>query len=278
MSIDENGNSDLKGVTRALRKGHDVPEADRHFTVTGVILRRADFPRLRDRFLELKTTYWDDGKFSYPGKGLRRVCFHSREIRKREGPFAGDEFDYDGFLNDLTAVLRDTPATIIASSIDRVRHVQTYPDPYHPYELCMTFVLERFAMFLNRRRATGLVLLESRGKKEDKFLLTHITRVLDNGTYYCPVSHFENIVGVYFNPKWSERDGFQASYVSLELADLCSHPIHTFAWTGNRNRAFQVLEPKLDGYPHYVGKGLKVFPPLAKEKTATARTLGGRPG
>ncbi len=50
-------------------------------------------------------------------------------------------------------------------------------------------------------QSTGLIILESRGKKEDKVLLNKIKHLIDYGNNMNPSSTFSKIKGVYFNPK-----------------------------------------------------------------------------
>ena len=86
----------------------------------------------------------------------------------------------------------------------------------------------------------GIILLESRGYKEDSILLKHI------------------------NPKW--QDNYHTTTVGLEIADLFSYPIHKFLKLEKKDKAFKIIENKIIGYPEYLNKGLKVFPSRKKLK------------
>lgn len=258
MAVDESGTAELLGIRRALASNRPIDRMEKVITITGVIQKRSDFRQFRDSMVHLKERYWPGGVFNYKGT-IKRVCFHSREIRKREGPFRRlRERDYTRFLADLSELLEATPSVVIASSLDKELHVKKYwKNAYHPYTLCMDFILERFSIFLNRRNATGIVLLESRGRKEDAFIHRHIMGVLREGTRYMPPTDFRCIKGVYFNPKWNQEG---KTFVSLELADLFAYPIHQYVRDGVTTRAFKIVEKKFDNFPKYLGYGLKIFP------------------
>lgn len=268
MAIDENGTNDLIGIQKKIKKDYiralidrdsvALPH-DRWFTITGVIMERDYFPTFKDNINTIKYSYWDEGKFNYK-KGQRRVVFHSRDIRKKEGPFNPKFIQYEDFLNDITNLVNNTDFTILSSSIDKVKHVLNYTNPFPVYDLCLDFIVERYCRHLNRENKTGLLLLESRGKKEDRRILKHLVNLMENGNNYWDSDHFSCIKGVYFNPKWCFKQNGQASFVLLELADLVSYPIFKYVSRGIEDHAFNALKYKIYNYPSFDGYGLKVFP------------------
>lgn len=258
INIDESGSANLKQVVKAKRAGVPPVESEKHFTVTACAISMKDFIQARDMVMALKTKYWTDGLYTYKGT-QKRVCFHSREIRGRKEAFSPDIIDYDAFVTDLSQLMATIPTSIYASHIDKERHVNQYLYPDEPYDLCMIFVLERVLRDLPVNQ-NCVVILESRGTKEDWEVLDFIKRLIDHGSRYYSASHFSRIKGVYFNPKWCKMVDDKMSYWELELADLCAYPIQKFFVYGTKDPAFQVIVPKLSHYPHYMGKGLKSFP------------------
>lgn len=258
INIDESGSANLKQALKAKCAGIPPVESEKHFTVTACVISMKDFVRARDMVMALKNKYWTDGLYSYKGV-QKRVCFHSREIRGRKEAFSPDVIDYEAFVADLSQLMSAVPMTIYASHIDKERHVNLYVYPDEPYDLCMTFVLERILRDLGSSQ-NCIVILESRGAKEDQELLNFIKRLIDGGSRYYPASHFSRINGVYFNPKWCKMAGDKKSYWELELADLCAYPIQKYFVYGTQDPAFQVIVPKFSHYPCYQGKGLKSFP------------------
>lgn len=258
ICIDESGSPNLKQIIKSKNSGGTVCDNEKHFTVTACCISLADFTKARDLVMDLKKKYWEDALFQYP-EGNKRVCFHSRDIRKRRGAFSEDSIEYEGFIRDLSQLMVDVPLTLYASHINKEKHVNQYRYPASPYDLCMTFVLERVLTDIGSNQ-NCVIVLEARGAKEDKELLQFIKRVIDHGTQYHSADFFSRIKGVYFNPKWSSLASDQMSYWELELADLCAYPIQKYFTYGTRDKAFEALLPKFSCYPNYVGKGLKSFP------------------
>lgn len=258
ISIDESGTSNLKRIQNIINNGGKLDEQERHFAVTAVLIDMKKFNLICDKIMALKNKYWVNGLFRY--KDLeKRVCFHSREIRMKKTAFSPQVINYEQFISDLSLLMNELPITLYASHIDKFRHVKQYKIPNSPYDLCMSFVLERIMKDIKKDRKC-IIILESRGKKEDKHLLDFMKNLLDNGNYFNAPTLFKKIQGVYFNPKWSKLDNEKKSYWELELADLCAYPIFKYFVYGKSDKAFEILKHKLSYYPNYYGKGLKSFP------------------
>ncbi|WP_079933151.1 DUF3800 domain-containing protein [Carboxydocella sp. ULO1] len=262
MFVDENGSHNLKYLIRKLKNNinHSSSDLENFFTVTGCVLARNNFPEVRNAIISLKNKYWENGLFYYNKQDTyKRVCFHSSEIRNKRGPFSAEVINYCDFIADLTAFMTSLDYVIFSSHINKLSHLCTYINPKHPYALCLEFIIERFGkFFLKPINKSGLIVLESRGKNEDKNLLKRICEILKNGTKFVESSDLANIKGVYFNPKWDKSE--KRTYFGLEIADLTSYPIHKYCISKEKDRAYQSIESKFYGYPEYNGKGLKIFP------------------
>lgn len=262
MFVDENGHAThLDKIKRKLAKGETVKNSELFFTVTGCAIARTDFPQIRQKIIELKARYWPpNGEYLCEGS-FRKVCFHSRDIRRRNMPFTSKQIDRNRFLQDLSNFISNSPFVVFSSTLNTELHAMRYKYPQHPYNLCINFIFERFAKyFLLPKQACGAVVFEARGKKEDFFLLNHCVQILKNGTCFALPKELKTIKGIYFNPKWSQQSNFKKSYFGLEIADLVSYPIHKFARDNIKDPAYKIIEPKFYGYPNYIGKGLKIFP------------------
>ena len=258
ISIDESGSSSLKQVVKAKVDGKNIADSEKHFTVTACAISMKDFTIARDMVMELKHKYWENALFTYKN-GEKRVCFHSREIRGKREAFNPDIIDHPSFITDLSNLMVNLPMTLYASHIDKERHVNHYKYPVSPYDLCMVFVLERIMYDLGVNDSC-IIVLESRGSKEDRELLAFIKHLLNHGSHYNAASLFSKIKGVYFNPKWCKMENEKMSYWELELADLCTYPIQKYFVYGTKDKAFEALLPKIGSYPNIDGKGLKSFP------------------
>lgn len=256
MALDENGISSLKFVRRCIKNNQPIPDEEVFFTLTGVVLNRENFIYMKKQFERIKNKYWVNGFYDYKGV-MKKVCFHSNDIRNRQSPFNIEKFDE--FIEDLAFTLDNINFRIISATVNKVELIKRYADAAdNPYNLAIHFILERYCYRLNQLNEKGIIILESRGNVENKFVLKHIVDVKENGTFYNKPAHFRNFVGAYFNPKW--KKGTNESYVILELADLVSYPIHKYHRYKRKDKDFQLIEKKFFKYPNYDGWGIKYFP------------------
>lgn len=55
------------------------------FTVSAVMISKESYPHQKSLMDTLKAKYWENGQFKEKGKYLKKVCFVSRQIRRRQG-------------------------------------------------------------------------------------------------------------------------------------------------------------------------------------------------
>ncbi|WP_310439057.1 DUF3800 domain-containing protein [Sulfuricurvum sp.] len=235
------------------------------FTLNGVMVEVKQYTTFKRRINAFKDTYWENGCFLDKGKHPKKVCFHSREIRRRSGAFSKHYFDdvqYNQFMDELTSMMQELSFELIAACIDKQTLVSRYIHPKEPYELALEFIIERFAKFLNTQNKTGIIILESRGTKEDAKLLELFLELFNDGTNFVSHRVLQRTItaGLYFNPKWNKAKENLDTFVGLEIADLCAHPIGHFAFKNEKSKPFLTIESKFLGFPNYQGKGLKLFP------------------
>ncbi|KAI93517.1 3-deoxy-D-manno-octulosonic acid transferase, partial [Rhodomicrobium udaipurense JA643] len=128
-------------------------------------------------------------------------------------------------------------------------------DPANPYEIALSFCMERLQRWLRERNQvdrTTHVIVERRGAAEDTKLELEFRRIADGRN---PVGRMPNL-DIRFMDKKHNSTG-------LQIADLTAHPIgrHVINPT-QQNRAFELIEPKLRRGPNgrCNGYGLKIFP------------------
>lgn len=246
FAVDENGTSTLKNAA-------SLDDNNKWFTVTGVLIDIKHFNNIKEDIVELKERYWENG--FYDG---RRVVFHAKDIRKKQGPFNPKIIDIDNFVDDMNEILSGMPIKIYSANIDKLKHRLQYSTPYPVYELGIEFIIERFCFEMRRRRNNGIVLLESRGPKEDKTVLHKMKKLIDYGNDYSDKDNFDCISGVYFNPKRT-HDGAM-SYWPLEVSDIISYSIYQHVKAEKETDTFNAIRRKIYGHPDIHGKGLKIFP------------------
>ena len=247
LAIDENG---IPSLNNLINPKNDLLQ---WFTITGVMFSKSSLEDFINNIKALKNKYWEQGLYN-----KKRVVFHSRDIRKKIGPFNPKKLDYDAFIDDLNDLFVNSDYTIYSSSIDKFSHVRTYVTPFPVYDLCLEFLLERYCYHLNSNNFSGIIVVESRGDKENKLLLNSACKIITNGNRYKDSSFFTRIKGIYFNPKRTSDK--RKSYPQLELADLISYPIHNFVKTNTKNDIFKLIEDKFYNYPKYEGYGMKILP------------------
>ncbi|MCM2675560.1 hypothetical protein [Alkalicoccobacillus plakortidis] len=173
MAIDENGTPDLKYLKKLkVLSSWDfyaekIKPNTKWFTASGVILERENFQNFKKNFMDLKHNFWENAEFQYKDD-IRRIVFHSREIRNKIGPFDPRDIDNNQFLQELTQVIKKTPFSIYSSTINKYELVKRYHYPMGVYDLSLNFIVERYAMMLNNTGRTGLLFIEARGKKRTK--------------------------------------------------------------------------------------------------------------
>lgn len=200
------------------------------------------------------------GKKKRQKKSLKRkVILHSRDIRKCEKEFQ-KLFDMGlkkYFYDELNKIISNSPYTIIASAIQKDRFIQQFGKLQDDvYEVPLSFVIEQaiFALKNINVNAKLSIIIEKRGKKEDKQLDNHFQRIIARGTGKLTA---EKIACC--NPTFTFRNK-KENINGLQLADLVAYPIARYVIEPNRaNLAFEVLEAKI--YKTNGGlDGLKIFP------------------
>ena len=264
MCIDENGSSsNLTYVLKQISNEKELSEDDKYFTITGCIFTKDDYFNSKRLIKSLKNKYWNNGVF-YDTKSKRdkEICFHSRDIRKHNGCFNDNVINYNEFMIDLSDTMKDIKCKIISISVNIYEYLKK-GYTHNIYNVAFDFLLERY-IYDTENNKKGIIMLEARGKEEDKELLKHISKVINHtGTKKISSKELRNkIDGVYFNPKWNEDYNF--TYVGLEITDLFSYPIHKYIKRNIKDKAFLIFEDKIVGYPNYNNKGIKIFPPNKK--------------
>lgn len=258
MFIDENNTSKtVEKVREAMVCGGTISQDERFFTITGCIFKQQDYAKAKYKFEKLKRKYWKNGMWLNPKINKEQpVCFHSIEIRNKKNAFKLED-EYNNFIVELDTAIKETDYIIVSISIDLVEYIWNTSYDLDVYDIAFDFILERFIYELKSHK--GMIMLESRGKKEDAQLLKHIVQKFEDGfKYITPDKIKQQIIGVYFNQKFNSLTSYPI--IGLELADLSSYPIHKFVKYGKKDLSFETLEKKLRNYPSYNGRGLKIYP------------------
>jgi len=218
------------------------------FVLSGVLFEQSNYEIFRDMLNSIKQKYW----------GNKEVIFHSSDIRKMQKEFQilFDKEIHSSFIHDVNEIVSNSVYTIIADGIDKISYINRYGKLSNVYELSLSFIIERAIFFLDDIPGDKqlCIVIEERGKKEDRLLAEHFNRLLHRGTGYVKPDRLKGVgLRIEFRSKRKNING-------LQLADLVAYPIARFLLDkGRANPAFDILMPKIYSKNGSL-YGLKLFP------------------
>lgn len=176
-------------------------------------------------------------KFEFFGHDM--VVLHEHEIRKSKKPFdfLMNQSKRRAFMGRLSDLITQAPFHVIASAIDKTELNRQFEDPENPYKVAMAFCLEQTFEFLKSvgqaDRLTHIV-VESRGKKEDKDLELEFRRICQGLNRHGEGYPFDIVL--------TEK---RVNSGGLQLADLFARPIGLQVIRPDQpNRAYEMIAPK----------------------------------
>ena len=192
-------------------------------------------------------------RFKFKYFGHDQSILHETDIRKDRGDFnfLKTKELKNNFLDELTDLIASMPFTVVASVINK----ESYTWEDNPYHTALGFGLERIYAFLKENKQSKKqthVIVEKRGKLEDKELELEFRRVCDGINWYQHPLPLD----IVFTDKKSNS-------VGLQIADLIARPIGLKIIRENQtNKAYEIIKTKFRSNKKGVikGYGLKVFP------------------
>ena len=192
--------------------------------------------------------------FKFEHFGHDTVVLHEHDIRKQKSHFSflKDKDKREIFMEKLNKLIEEAEFTILPTVIKKIDLKEKYSNPHNPYELALTFCMERMHFFLKQKKQLDKVtyiVVEKRGQKEDKELELTFRRFCDGNNYGgIKMNNFE----VIFADK-------KINSVGLQLADLTARPIGQYIRNPNqKNRAWEIIQKKLN--KKIIKGGIKTFP------------------
>ena len=206
-------------------------------------------------------------KFKFNHFGHDAIVLHEHEIRKQTGEFIplNNRVLRERFMSELTQIMQVSNFILVTCVIDKHRLKESGSVADNPYHLALGFCLEGLYDFLNEKKQLNRrthVLVECRGKKEDKELELEFRRMCDANQRKAQGYPFE----VVFVDK-------KANSAGLQLADLVARPVGiSYLRPNQENRAFEILKEKFlcrggrkSLGEDFEGYGLKILPKKAKK-------------
>lgn len=191
---------------------------------------------------------------------------HGEEI-KASSVDRGEDFWKDPELRNRVRELylnHEEDVIYFLVCVDKKRHKAQYTSPEDPSRLALQYLLERLQKFLKRKNMYGFVLIDA-NKREEAKQKEHIGRLLTehsggiaysklHGTSYEWSLEFTNILEIHF--------GDSKHSLGLQIADFVARHAYSWCKRGKHKRypGWDLIEPRLDGYPDYWGWGYKEFP------------------
>lgn len=202
-------------------------------------------------------------KFKFNYFGHDSVVLHENEIRKQKNVFAFLSHlpTRIEFMSRLSSIMAASNFILIAAVVDKVRLSRSEGASSNPYHIALGMCMESLRDFLAEKGQDHLqthVVVECRGKKEDRELELEFRRICDGDNRGGRHLSFD----VVFADKKTNLAG-------LQLADLVARPVGlNYIRPIQANQAFDLLKRKFycDGGRERVGSGfenvgLMVYPP-----------------
>ena len=150
------------------------------------------------------------------------------------------------FYDNLNRLIEAAPMTIFAALIDKSGLRTRYAATRNPYRVALHFCMEQLHAMLSDEKQHGRtvhVILESRGRKEDRELELEFRRIAANDGGAGPSRQDFGLLE--FQPVFVPK---AANSVGLQLADLTARPIALSHLRPNQpDRAFEIVRPKIGG-------------------------------
>lgn len=203
-------------------------------------------------------------QFKFDFFGHDGLILHEREIRKQTGIFSSlhSESLRNKFHDNMNVFIRDINMKVVACGIIKKKLCERYSSPDNPYNLALGLCLERASTYLyykNQSDKLTHIIVESRGKREDKELELEFLRIIQQERISDKRLKY-NLKGAQFSIQFVSK---QANMAGKQIADLIARPIGRFLINPSQpNRAMDLIKRKffVDKNGDYRDAGLKIFP------------------
>lgn len=201
---------------------------------------------------------FDELKYRFFNK--RHVLLHSTDIRNSRKDFKilMNPTIRKPFIEALNENVSSAPFIFAISLIDKLEHSEQYMDPDNPYDLTLSFIMER-AFFLIKKKyplAKCRFIAESRDTSENEKLRKTFEKYKTDGTSYVSSSELEFITDIDFVPKKENETGHQ-------IVDLCLYPFARTYLTKKCHPSVPYFYHRIYKNPRNdspIGYGIKTFP------------------
>lgn len=208
------------------------------FTLCGVLVPVKKLNRLNEAFNKLKQETFQ----------TKDVIIHSVDLRKWQGDFKilRDRELRTKFLEGITAILsQEGIYTIVSCTLlkEQMTKFCVRGEEEDVYGLSLAYLIERSIFCVDNDESANpkiSIVVERRGKKEDKKLLDYYNGLRNNGTKWVDSSRLQSrITNFNFRAK-------QENIIGLQIADLLAYPITThFLYPERSNPAYDAFKKNI---------------------------------
>jgi hypothetical protein len=198
-----------------------APVGSRFLGLVGVAVRRGDvyeaFCSALDGFKRQHLPYDPDDP----------PILHREDILNRRHAFRvlQDEARRSAFDNDLLGLIEDADFVVISVVVDKLTHgTKAYRKLQHPYHYCLLALLERYCGLLGHLGLRGDLLVEARGRREDKALEETFEEFFKHGGGATSLLTADLAQSTLTSRKPKVKSKLQ-NIPGLQLADLLAHPL-----------------------------------------------------
>lgn len=206
------------------------------FLLCGVLMSDEDYLKLKSDLNSIKQTFWQN----------KSVILHSRDIRKCEKEFSL-LFDLNlkkDFYENINRIVSSSNYVVFGSAINKNEYIKRFGKLSNDvYEMALSFIVERAVFHLDAIKQVDKklqIIIEKRGKNEDKKLETHFQKLVSRGTGFVDASRLLGYgLKIHFKNKSDNING-------LQFADLIAYPIARYIIEPQRaNPAFDLIQNKI---------------------------------
>lgn len=249
LYIDESGTHNYSNSTSVK---------ERYLCLLGVIIpSEHNDIFITPKWEELRSMFTEDADFP--------PVFHYVDVVSKKNEFSklSDEEFKNVFNETYISFLTNGNYVVCCVVLDKKTHIEAYgTSAMHPYHYCLNVLLERYVNFLVSKNATGDVLAEARGKKEDALLMSEFSRFYEDGTAFLN----GEIVKRKLTSKKLKLKTKEARIAGLELADMLATPMKFLTL-----KKYSLLEELSENFTMEV---LKAIYPKVRRKPFSNSTKG----
>lgn len=208
LYLDESGDHNVKRLDEPAR---------RYLALVGVwFMQRPDYTAFADALEAFKRSVFGP-------RPDEPVILHRADMVGRLGPFVilHNPVERDRFNSGLLKLVVDAPFMLVCAVIDKLEYQTRYSTPLHSYHVCLAEMLDRYAQWLEDHGAVGDVMVEARGKAEDRSLLVAYQQIYGTGRLAFDRARNRQVL-TSKELKFRDKD---ANIAGLQLADILAHPV-----------------------------------------------------